>query len=360
LIWDCGTAYDMFVSLYTLHHPAKYGLRGAWAKGVRSRLPPAEREILKQAQGCVLSPTFIWGPMHWIHTLPAPKDGATVLRALEQVPPTERLPTLALISEMPPDLAEILQGVAARRAWDERDQKALEAVHQCLKSTSLKKEEMVNILEWWSRPQEFGERYLDALRAYQEVFFAKEEARILPALREALAKAQALAGQLTLADLLEELSQGLRLVETPQVPELVLAPSFWSTPLLVLAQVSAERELILFGARPPDASLVPGEVVPEALIRALKALRDPTRLRILRYLAAEPQTPAQLARRLRLRAPTVVHHLHTLRLAGLVHLTLGKEDKRRYAARPEAVTATLDALKAFLESGEAEASETAN
>ena len=146
--------------------------------------------------------------MHWIHALPNPKDGTTVLRVLEQVPPVERLPTLALSPDMPPDLAQILQGVAIRRAWDEKDQKAL------------------------------------------------------------------------------------------------------------------------------------------------KALGDPTRLRILRYLTAEPQTPVQLARRLRLRVPTVIHHLHTLRLAELVHLTLGKEDKRRYAARPEAVAASFATLKVFLERDE--------
>ena len=69
-------------------------------------------------------------------------------------------------------------------------------------------------------------------------------------------------------------------------------------------------------------SLVPGELVPDALYQPLKALADPTRLRILRYLSDEPLTPAALARRLRLRSPTVIHHLDALRLARLVILTL--------------------------------------
>jgi DNA-binding transcriptional ArsR family regulator len=332
----------MFISLHALHEPSKFGLRGAWARGVRSRLPTAEREMLEQAR------TLVWGDTHWVHALPAPKDGATVLRALEQVPPTERLPALALIPELPSDRAEILQGVAARQAWDERDRVALRAACQGGKLTSLKDGELTDILDWWSRSQEFGERFLSALRVYQDVFFAEEEARILPFLQKALAQAQALAERLALPDLLEELSQGLRLAEMPQVSELALAPSFWSTPLLIFAEISTERRLILFGARPPDASLVPGEVVPDALMRALKALGDPTRLRILRYLTAEPLAPTQLARRLRLRAPTVVHHLHTLRLAGLVHLTLEAGDKRLYAARHEAVKATFDALEGFL------------
>lgn len=349
LIWDSGTAYDLFISLHVLHEPSKYRLRGAWAKGVRARLAAAEREVLEQVT------PFVW-PFHWVHALPEPKDGATVLQVLEQIPAAERPSALVFPPKTPPEVLEIFQEVAAQGSWAERDQAALRAAYQCAKSSSPKEEALASVLEWWSRPQELGERYLEALRAYYEVFFAEEETRIRPALEEALARARELAEKLALPDLLEELSQGLRLAELPQVPELVLAPSFWSTPLLVFAQVSAERELILFGARPPDASLVPGEMVPDALMRALKALGDPSRLRILRYLAAEPQTPAQLARRLRLRAPTVVHHLHTLRLAGLVHLTLGQGDRRHYAARPEAVTATCAALEAFLESDEAEVS----
>ena len=85
-----------------------------------------------------------------------------------------------------------------------------------------------------------------------------------------------------------------------------------------------------------------------------KALADPTRLRIMHYLANETLSPADLARRLRLRAPTVTHHLKTLRLAGLVRVTMGKEkDARQYAARLEAVTAACDALQDFLLRGAA-------
>jgi DNA-binding transcriptional ArsR family regulator len=348
LIWDCGTAYDLFVSLGVLHEPARYGLRGAWARGVRARLPAAQRELLEQAV------TLVWAPAHWIHALPAPRDAASVLWALAQLPPAERLPALALPPDTPTDWAECLRGVATRRAWDESDLEALRTWYQREKEAAPKRERLVNILEAWSRPHEFGERYLEALRAYYEAFFAEEERRIRPALEEALARAQALAEQLPLSDLLEELSQGLRLAELPQVPELALAPCFWSTPLLFFATVSAERELILFGARPPDAALVPGEVVPDALMRALKALGDPTRLRVLRYLTAGSLTPSQLARRLRLRAPTVIHHLDALRMAGLVHLTLESKHQRYYAARPEALAAAFAALQAFLESGDTE------
>jgi DNA-binding transcriptional ArsR family regulator len=99
--------------------------------------------------------------------------------------------------------------------------------------------------------------------------------------------------------------------------------------------------------------LIPGELVPDALFQALKALADPTRLRIMRYLSAEPLTPAELSRRLRLRAPTVIHHLHALRLARLVHLTIGHEG-RRYEARREAVTTAFHLLDSYLDSAKTE------
>jgi len=90
--------------------------------------------------------------------------------------------------------------------------------------------------------------------------------------------------------------------------------------------------------------------VPDALLHGLQALGDPTRLRILRYLAEGAHTPTELARRLRLRPPTVVHHLHVLRLAGLVYLTV-EGRQRRYAARTEQMEALWGQLRAFAAPG---------
>ena len=346
MLWDWGTAYDLFVSLEVLHRPAVFGVRGAWTAGVRARLPSAQREMLEQGQQLTRM------PLHWIHSLPEPKDALTALWSLGQVPAAERLPLLALCPETPRDATDLLRGVAAREAWNERERETLREAYQVGESKPPSGEELETMLGWWARAEEFGERYLDALRTYQQVFFAEEERRIRPALQEALARAQALAEQWEMRELLEELSQGVRLTQLPEEAELVLAPSFWCTPLVVFGKADKDRALWLFGARPPDASLVPGEMVPEAMLRSLKALSDPTRLRILNYLSQEPHAPAQLARRLRLRAPTVTHHLKVLRLAGLVQLTVGQgKDERRYAARSDAMAATFASLERFLEVG---------
>lgn len=349
VLWDLGTAYDFFVSLDVLHKPTEYGLRGAWAAGVRARLAGPEREILEQ------SVALFDLPLHWVHNLADPKDGATVLWTLGQIPAAKRLAALTLSPKTPLEVQQILQEVAANHRWGEREEKTLQSAYagrtaeECWhppKGVSI-------ILEWWARTEEFGQRYLQALQAYHESFFSDEEDRIRPALRKALEQAQTLSRELSLGDLVEKLSQGLRFIELPAVDELVMAPSYWCTPFMFFGKSSPQREIWVFGARPADASLVPGEVIPDALLQTLKALSDPTRLRILRYLAKAPLSPAQLARRLRLRAPTVTHHLKALRRAGLVQLSLGESSdeecpKEAYATRFEALASAYVSLEDFL------------
>lgn len=354
LSWDLGTAYDLFVSLWVLHAPDDFGVRRSWAAGVRARLPVEERELLEQTYH------LVHVPLHWIYALPKPKDANSVLWTLSQIPPAERLAALTVAPDWPTaGMVSVLKEVAARGSWGERDQEALLAA--CRQSLECDAEMLLpggklgGLLDWWARAEDFGQGYLAALRAYQEAFFAEEERRIAPALRAALDEAQQVAGRLELLDLLEELSHGLRFEEPPAAPELILAPSYWGSPLMFFGQVKTGVEIRLFGARPPDASLVPGESVPDALLQALKALSDPTRLRILRYLGDEPLTQAELARRLRLRAPTVTHHLQALRLAGLIQLKIGRlvmddgKETRRYATRLEAIRAVFDSLQAFLQ-----------
>ena len=76
LLWEIGTAYDLFISLLVLHEPEDYGLRGSWAAGVRSRLPAGERKVLEDAI------QLFHIPLQWLHALPEPQDSATALCTL--------------------------------------------------------------------------------------------------------------------------------------------------------------------------------------------------------------------------------------------------------------------------------------
>ena len=345
LSWDLGTAYDMFLSLQVLHEPSTFGLRAAWAAGMRSRLPITERETLEQFQKAKMTT-----PFHWVYGLPSPKDGAVALSALKEMAPASRLEMLALKPGDPESFRQIYLDVGDKGAWD--DSHLEEIVSQAKEmhgGEKLQRQAVEISLDLCAEAELSGERFLTALRAYYEVFFSEEENRIRPALKEGLERARNLAESMPFLELLEELSQGVILEEVFKTSNLVLAPSFWGSPLLIIDQLAEDREIVLFGARPLEASLVPGEVVPDALLRGLKALSDSTRLRILRYLSEEALTPSQLSRRLRLRSSTVVHHLDVLRLATLVQFRIGKHGKdRRYAARPEAVASLMQSLDVFL------------
>jgi DNA-binding transcriptional ArsR family regulator len=340
LSWDYGTAYEFFISLHILHKPESIGLRAAWAAGIRSRIPAAERKFLEEVI------PFLGLPLGWIHQLPAPKDVLSVLYALRQIPPEKRLVTVVDIANWhEQELKSIFRHLLARGAWTQDDLALLKSALKEKKDFDEK--ELIHFLDWWVHPAESGEMLLQSLQAYQQVFFEEEEKRVAPVLKAGLERARVLAKKMSLPELMVELSQGVRFDE-PIEKELVIVPAFWTTPLVVLEKLSEGRMLFLFGARPANMSATPGELVPEGLLRGLKALADSTRLKILYYLSQEELTPSELSRRLHLRAPTVTHHLSELRLAGLVNLTVRGQEKF-YSARREALNATCENLHQFLE-----------
>ena len=136
-----------------------------------------------------------------------------------------------------------------------------------------------------------------------------------------------------------------------RVSKLIFTPAFWTTPLILFDKFDKDTLFLTFGARPMDMSLIPGESLPDGLVRSLKALADPTRLKILFYLSHEGLAPSEIARRLHLRAPTVTHHLNELRLAGLVNMTIQGQE-RKYTARHETLQATFTNLQDFLKTSE--------
>jgi DNA-binding transcriptional ArsR family regulator len=340
LKWEWGTAYDFFSSLHVLHEPDRFGLRGAWAKGVRTRLPAGPREFFERTAHSFL------GAFPWVHSLPAPKDGETLLDSFEELPVLERLPALMSKGETPAPMLDVLTEVADRGSWTPEDR---DRIADLVRQMGAEKYmgDLEEMLTMWAGAQVFGEQALEAFKAYYTVFFAEEEARIRPALQETIAHAQELAGKLPLNELLEELSEGVRFDQIPATPSLIMIPSFWIAPLITMYRINPMESIFVFGGRPDDYALVPGEAVPDALYNALKALADPTRLRILHYLEEKPLTPTELSAILRLRAPTVVHHLNTLRLAGLVYFSYGKGDKR-YAARTSRISEMYMLLRRYL------------
>ncbi|MEZ0396699.1 MAG: metalloregulator ArsR/SmtB family transcription factor [Anaerolineales bacterium] len=341
LTWDSGSAYDFFISLFVLHYADEFGLRPSWTAGVRQRLSAGHREFLLHLF------SFAGVPLDWVLALPAPKDAATALQAIADLSPADRLTALTLPSEVPPEVRQALNDIARRAAWSEAEFEFLR-LHYRRRGASLSSAALTYLLRTWAEAEKSGATLLAALQEYQQVFFAEEEARLQTPLAAALERGRALAARLSLEALVEELSRGIHLADLETLEELVLAPSYWASPRVFLNRPRPGKLLLIYGARPEFESVAPGAEAPDSLVLALKALADPTRLRILRHLAGGPLPPAELARRLRLRPPTVVHHLRLLRLAGLVHVIINEQDEKRYATRQESLKGIYAALEDFL------------
>ena len=344
ILWDKGSAYDLFTSLYILHRPDEYGLRPSWAAGVRSRLPLPQRDTLERAQ------RVLNVPLAWIYQLPEPKNTAEVMDALTALSPEERLPALVFAhktDQRSRDYCAFLMSLDGKQRLSAKLETQIKSFHT--NAANLTKEYLRTVFDAWSDRAQFGEALLQALNAYISNFFEEEEARIIPAQHLALENAQTLFQTKDLLAALEELSEGVRMDWVKGTTTLVLAPSFWGAPFIFFDKLDEQTGIILFGARPEGTALVPGELVPDELLSALKAMADPTRLRILFYLREEgPSTPSQLAKILRLRPPTVIHHLHNLRLAGLVSVTVSPKAECRYSLRMGGIDTTIHHLRAFL------------
>jgi DNA-binding transcriptional ArsR family regulator len=344
LLWDHGTAYDFFASLLVIHTPAEYGLRASWAAGIRSRLSTATRELFITAM------LHLGIPVSWLYAMPGPKTARAVLDTLEGMKPEEILPALSFNPGRPEQCEPIFRAILDRGQWSQTD---LDGYKACIgpahaKEMEAKSETLAAWLDCWTRPAEFGRAYRAGLREFYEVFFREEERRIQSDVERALVRAKEMAGRLTVRELFEELSQGIRVDYHTTQGALILVPCYWCSPRILYTNLTPDQEIVLFGARPPEASLIPGDLVPAQLLLALEALSDPTRLSILKTIIQEPLTQADIARKLRLRPPTISHHLKPLRIAGLIAYIGTGKDETRYGARLQQIEAACAALKDFL------------
>lgn len=98
---------------------------------------------------------------------------------------------------------------------------------------------------------------------------------------------------------------------------LVLTPSFMTWPHV---RVSCERPGLFAIAFGPMTELdrLASVPPPDQLLRALEAIADDTRLRVLRFLSEVPRSTQELSALVSVTAPTLSEHLHKLEDSGVV------------------------------------------
>ncbi len=339
--WISGTAYDFFISLLALHNAGEFGLRPNWTAGVRQRIAIPQREFLERIY------SFASVPVDWISSLQGSKDTLPILRQAENLKAGDLLCSLTLPINIPTESRETLDHIAVRGAASAKEKELLGRTI-LNKKEKLKASQVEQLCKTWIDLDKSREMIMTSLQEYYQAFFAEEETRIRPVLKAGVENAQELSKKVPLAALVENLSRGVRFEDVELAKEITLVPSYWSTPFVFQTTPTEGRMQIVFGCRPDFQSIAPGAETPDKLINALKSLADPTRLRILRYLTGEPLTPTELSRRLRLRPPTVLHHLQALRLAELVAIRVSENGEKRYAVRSETLEIIFSSVKKFI------------
>ncbi len=349
LEWDWGTAYDLILSLRSLFHPKEYGLPPPWAAGVRKRLSSQSQRDLKDFFNPAYS-FMLYMPLHLILGMDAPKDAEHLLAYLDQIPEhdfSRRMCRPMVVDE------ELARMTASALDGEEISEVDMEEYRRCIArshvSTMPTAAEVRRLFAEMKNPAPTKQRWISAVREYCEVFFADEEKRLAPILEKMVEQAQEMAETASVPDLIERLSNGFTISKDIDLSRLVLVPSIWSHPFVTPMELS-ERELCLvWGAHPSGFKLVPGESVPNDSMLVLKAMNDPTRLRLLRLIAMKPRSLISLSQEVKLSLPTVSHHIRELRGAGLIRLEVaGKGRENRYTMRWQSAQAAFEELKRFV------------
>lgn len=354
LEWDYGTAYEIIYSLHTILRPKEHGVPAPWAAGVRKRLSPQSQADLK----ALFSPPFgylAYSPLHLVLEMDQPKTVDRFLDRMQAIPDDEfsRRAHLPLVSD--DSLQRLINKGVNRKAITDAD---VEEYRHLITQGGRIPPTAAEVRRFFSDvadPANTKRRWLALLREYQAVFFAEEEKRARPVLEKMLEQAQKLSRTTPVPELIEKLSNGVTISRDLDLRRLVLVPSIWLHPFAVRFEL-ADRELfITWGAHPSGYRLVPGETVPDDALLVLRALGDPTRLRLLRLIAAEPRSPQSLAIELKLSLPTVSHHIRELRVAGLVRWEIaGKGRESRYTVRWQSAERAFQQLEEFVAAGREE------
>jgi DNA-binding transcriptional ArsR family regulator len=156
------------------------------------------------------------------------------------------------------------------------------------------------------------------LRAWAERFAAIEP-RVARMLERDEAARRAEAAGLTVAEIVERVTGGVRFSPEAGIARVILAPSYFARPYNYLF---GEQDWRMYCYPLADDAL-DGDpsALPSATVRLFKALGDETRLRILRLLRNGDLYLTEIAERMALSKPTVRHHMLLLRAAGLVTVT---------------------------------------
>lgn len=196
-----------------------------------------------------------------------------------------------------------------------------------------------------TEPAEHGERLADIVQRFNDAVWTDlEDEGMGPVRRDVAHRNERLESGADPISVVVEATNGYEPADDANVTRIVLLPSYWMRPWLVIGQ-TLDAEVI--STVVADQFLVlPSEAPPPALLKLAKALSDESRLRLLRRMASGPVSLSEATDALDVTKATAHHHLSILRQAGLVSMR-GTGRGTRYALRSDPADAAKDALSDY-------------
>ena len=327
--------YDLLVSLRALFNPRTYESTRAWAVAARRRLPDeATNRGVFFFRGHETS--LGYGVTRLVATLPDGAQPQALIDAVRAMDPKD-LAMLMLDTGETSDAA-----LAAFR--DGLDGKGTDRnVTRALRGTTASWAKLCRrVIE---EPDWAQEELVLLLEAYLDAVFRAEVGHVVDAIADASHRADNLLAVLPTEVAIEQLTGGYTMGPNLSLSRITLAPSAFIHPFVATRFDEATGEaLIVFGVRSSSLEEYDTDPVDPQLLKALRSLGDPGRLRLMRLLSREPLTTTELQARIGLSPPTVHHHLHQLRAAGLVRQERTKGGMR-YSIRRDSASGVLDQLR---------------
>ncbi|KWX78447.1 ArsR family transcriptional regulator [Paenibacillus riograndensis] len=184
--------------------------------------------------------------------------------------------------------------------------------------------------------------YTPLLRLWYDQYFRHTEQKMLTLMIEDASEKKMLESKMDIVALIEYASGGMVIEDIPELETIVLLPTVHNRPI----NTYCFYKKLMLVQYPVDVPQDSEDEPPIVLLRLTKALSDPTRLRMLRFIAHEPKTMWEMQSELSQSREMLMHHLLILRVAGLLRVHLRGEGTERYSIRPDGASE----LQMFLES----------
>ncbi len=332
-------ASEVLMSMCVLsgdEEPHSFDLGGEAIERIAAGVTPRTRAIFDQVvAGREKVPGHLLG---MVLDCPRPLDFECFMNTFSQTPPVDVMRHL---------LGEFMPGYRSAEP---------ELIHRAARGEPGAGDELIEQHEQWPEWQEIMSRLLglgaervkellgELFPDWYEQVFSPLAGEVMPRLEAERDAAQALVGEMPLPQLVQTLTSGVVFSPTPEIRRVVLFPTAWMSPWVLLSE-HRDARIYCF----PVRERAPGDAdVPSAdLVRLYKALGDEGRLRLLRRLRRGPMTLKEAAEELGVAKSTAHHHMAILRQAGLI-LARGDQDST-YSLRDEPLPDVNAALQRFLD-----------